>query len=541
MTGSHDYLSLIAWLPDLLFNGQCFESGVALVCHPAGRIVKVIRVDELKDEKRIRLSNRALLPGMVNAHSHAFQRVLRGRTEYRIGNPPLGGGLMPAGSGGGSTLSKQDSFWTWREMMYSAAIRLTPEDVYDASRMAFLEMALSGITAVGEFHYIHRAPDGRPYEDQNLLAKEVVRAARDIGLRIALLRVAYVRSGFHTEPNPKQARFIEPNSATYLKNLERLIADATRGTSPTVREGSSSAGEYGALPNGRANAPSANAWVGVAPHSVRAVPLDNLREVIGYAKQHELKVHMHVAEQPAEVSACVEEYGRTPIALLETEGLLSENFTAVHAIHVTPKTIPSFARTGAMVCACPTTERNLGDGVVPADEYFKHGVAVCLGTDSHVQIDLLEDARELEYHLRLQKLARAVLDGRNPTVREGAYKATAESADETETGTLPNGRVSALALRLFDCATVNGARSIGAAGGALEPGEPADFFTVALDDPSIGGALADDLLASIVFSSSRAAVREVVVAGQPIVSEGRHLVQEEVVERFNEMQKRLWG
>jgi len=554
MTGSLDYLSLIAWLPDLLFNGQCFESGVALVCHPTGRIVKVIRVDELKDEKRIRLSNRALLPGMVNAHSHAFQRVLRGRTEYRIGNPPLGGGLMPAGSGGGSTLSKQDSFWTWREMMYSAAIRLTPEDVYDASRMAFLEMALSGITAVGEFHYIHRAPDGTPYDDQNLLAKEVVRAARDIGLRIAVLRVAYARSGYQTEENPRQSRFIEKEAEIYLRNLESLIADVNRGSSPTVREGSSSAVESGALPDrptpaglpgwgprGRATAPPATVWIGVAPHSVRAVPLDNLREVIGYAKQHELKVHMHVAEQPAEVSACVEEYGRTPIALLETEGLLSENFTAVHAIHVTPKTIPSFARAGAMVCACPTTERNLGDGVVPADEYFKHGIAVCLGTDSHVQIDLLEDARELEYNLRLQKLARAVLDGRNPTVREGAYKATAESADETETGTLPNGRVSALALRLFDCATVNGARSIGAAGGALEPGEPADFFTVALDDPSIAGALADDLLASIVFSSSRAAVREVVVAGQPIVSEGRHLVQEEVVERFNEMQKRLWG
>jgi len=247
-----------------------------------------------------------------------------------------------------------------------------------------------------------------------------------------------------------------------------------------------------------------------------------LRKVIANANQTNLKVHMHVAEQPAEVSACVEEYGRTPFALLQTEGLLGANFTAVHAIHVTPKAIAAFARTGALVCACPTTERNLGDGVVPADEYFKHGVPICLGTDSHAQIDLLEDARELEYHLRLQKLERAVLErGSGPTVREGVS--------------------SSLAVRLFTCATRNGARSIGAPGGAIEPGRAADFFTVALDDPSIAGASSDDLLSSIVFSLSRAAVREVVVSGRPIVSEGQHLVQEEIIERFSDLQKRLWS
>src|SRR6266849_1899683 len=213
--------------------------------------------------------------------------------------------------------------------MYSAATRLRPEDIYDASRMAFLEMALSGITAVGEFHYLHHAPDGVPYDDQNLLAKEVVRAARDIGLRIALLRVAYARSGYQTEPNPKQQRFIEGDPEIYLKHLDKLIDDVTRGTSPTVREGSASDAKDGALPDGRANAPQATAWVSVAPHSVRAVPLDYLREVTAYASEQRLKVHMHVAEQPAEVSACVEEYGRTPIALLDTEGLWSERFTAV--------------------------------------------------------------------------------------------------------------------------------------------------------------------------------------------------------------------
>jgi formimidoylglutamate deiminase len=497
--------SMIAWLPDLIFVDGRFATGLALVCDSSGLIVKLARVDELKDEKRIRLSNRALLPGMVNAHSHAFQRVLRGRTEHR-------------------TSDQQDSFWTWREMMYSAATRLTPADVYDASRMAFLEMALGGITAVGEFHYLHHAPDGAPYEDANLLAKEVVRAASDVGLRIALLRVAYARSGFQVEQNPKQARFIESDATIYLENLERLIGDVRRGTSPTVREGSSAHDKNGALPDGRASAPHATAWVGVAPHSVRAVPLNYLREVITYANQHDLKVHMHVAEQPAEVSACVEEYGRTPIALLATEGLLSGRFTAVHAIHVTPKAIASFAKSGAMVCACPTTERNLGDGVIPADEYFRHDVPICLGTDSHAQIDLVEDARELEYHLRLQKLERAVLDNQ--------FQVSSSKSQVEEHGRL--------AARLFDCATINGARSIGSPGGTLESGGAADFFTVALDDPSIAGASIDDLLSSIVFSMSRAAVREVVVGGKPIVSEGQHLVQQEVVERFSELQKKLW-
>ena len=513
---------MIAWIPELLYAERRFESGIALVCDDAGTITRIARVDDLKDEKKISLARRAMVPGMVNAHSHAFQRVIRGRTEYRA--------------------TDRDSFWTWREMMYSAATRLSPEDIYDASRMAFLEMALTGITAVGEFHYLHHTPDGTTYDDPNLLAKEVLRAAADVGLRIALLRVAYARSGYDTEPNPKQARFIDAETAAYLKNLEALASGLRN---PTVREGASidrddntilpdrptPAGLPGWGPRSRV---SASAWVGVAPHSVRAVPLAYLKEVISYATERSMKVHMHVAEQPAEVSACVEEYGRTPVALLESEGLLSERFTAVHAIHVTPKSIPPFAKTGAMVCACPTTERNLGDGVLPADEYLKNDVPICLGTDSHVQIDLLEDARELEYHLRLQKLERAILGG-NPIVRVGA------SSARQDPGTLPHDRVSDIADLLFDCATVNGARSIGAPTGALEAGKPADFFTVDLDEPTIAGASKDDLLASIVFSSSRTAVREVVIGGKPVVSEGQHLIQEEVIERFSDLQKRLWG
>ena len=457
-------------MPDLLYVNGRFEAQAGISCDVNGRISSLRAPEE--STNLIHLANRALLPGLVNVHSHAFQRVIRGRTEYR-------------------TRNTRDSFWTWREMMYSAANRLSPEDIYDASRMAFLEMALSGITAVGEFHYLHNQPDGTPYDDPNLLAKEVIRAARDIGLRIALLRVAYVRAGYQTDPNSQQLRFIEADPHTYLNNLTSLISDLDE------KDG--------------------HVWVGVAPHSVRAVPLPYLKEVISFGNAHALPIHMHVAEQPAEVSACIEEYGRSPIALFESEGLLGERFTGVHVIHITPKASKMLVQSGAMVCACPTTERNLGDGVVPVDTFFNDGVTVSLGTDSHVQIDLLEDARELEYHLRLQKSERAVLVENN------------------------NDERSALATRLFDCATINGAKSIGFEGGRLETDAPADFFTVDLNDPSIAGASPDDLLASIVFSLSRTAVKDVVVNGKRIVEDGRHPDQEEIVERFNILQRRLWN
>jgi formimidoylglutamate deiminase len=442
-------MSTTSWSPDLIYVNGRFESNRTLVCDD-----KILAITDPNDSPNaIRLKNRALLPGLINAHSHAFQRIIRGRTERRSHHTT-------------------DSFWTWREQMYAAANRLGPEEIYAASRLAFLEMALTGITAVGEFHYIHHAPDGSTYSDPNLLAREVIRAAHDVGIRIALLRVAYARAGFDVEPNPQQARFIDHSPDTYLKHLEQLLA------APELRDGL--------------------AWAGVAPHSVRAVPLDYLKPIVAFANERDLPVHMHMAEQPAEVSACIEEYGRSPVALLDTEGLLSKRFTAVHAIHVTPKAIAAMARAGAIVCACPTTERNLGDGVVPVDAYFDAGVRVALGSDSQIQIDLLEDARELEYHLRLQKTARNVL---------------APLSDDSS---------SALARRLFDCATVSGAQSIGFGGGKLEPGAPADFFTIDLNDLSIAGCAVEDLLANIVFSLSRTAVRDVVVAGKQIVTNGLH-------------------
>ncbi len=458
-----------AWLPDLVYTGKEFKNNLVVATDAEGRVARLAPANQ--GGQVVRLKNRALLPGLVNAHSHAFQRVIRGRTEHR-------------------TTNSTNSFWTWREMMYSAAERLTPEDLYDASRMAFMEMALSGITTVGEFHYLHNQADGSAYDDPNLLSKQVVRAARDVGLRIALLRVAYARAGYQVEANPQQSRFIESTPDLYLKNLEELRTDLA-----------SMSGE---------------AWVGVAPHSVRAVPLDYLKTIIQHGQQAHLPVHMHVAEQPAEISACIEEHGRSPVALLESEGLLSERFTGVHVIHITAKAAQMIAAAQAMVCACPTTERNLGDGVVPMDLLLAESVNVSLGTDSQTQIDLLEDARELEYHLRLQRLERAVLS---------------QPDDQDQ---------SALAARLFECATINGARSLGVAGQPLETGSGADFFTVDLDDPSIAGATPAALLATIVFSLNKSAVKDVVVGGRRIVEGGRHFAQEEITTRFTELQRRLW-
>ncbi|HZB46299.1 MAG TPA: formimidoylglutamate deiminase, partial [Pyrinomonadaceae bacterium] len=500
----------VTWVPDSIYLDGRFERGRALVTDRDGRVLAVPRLPEelmslpgesdsiaLPEEglvvacRFVRLRNRALLPGLVNAHSHAFQRVIRGRTEHR------------------AAASSRDSFWTWREAMYDAAARLTPEDIYDASRMAFVEMLLSGVTAVGEFHYLHRTPAGAAYDDPNLLAKEVVRAARDVGLRVALLRVFYARSGFRTPPNERQRRFIEADPAVYVRHTEALMRDLRQAA--------------------EADGPAAGgAWAGVAPHSVRAVRPEHLRAASAFADAHGLPLHMHVAEQPAEVAACVAETGRTPVALLADEGVLSARFTGVHAVHITAEEARALARAGAMVCACPTTERNLGDGVVPADLLFAAGVAVSLGTDSHTQIDLLEDARELEYHLRLVRVERNVL----------APEANEAAGENEAAGRAAN--VSALAARLFECATTSGARSIGAAGGALEPGRPADFFTVDVDDPSIAGARDEDLLPAVVFSLSRTAVREVAVGGRLVVEEGRHRAQEEIVSRFAALQRKLW-
>ncbi len=393
--------------------------------------------------------------------------------------------------------------------MYRAANSVSPEGIYRAARMAFLEMALSGITTVGEFHYLHHGPGGVPYENRNLLALVILRAAEEVGIRIALLRTAYVRAGWKKDADAGQIRFITPDVEDFLRDTEELrkaIDRMTLGHRP--------------LPDGCGSEENVGqrAWVGVAPHSVRAVPIEYLREVAKYARANEMPLHMHVAEQPAEIEACVGEHGRRPVELLSDEGILDRprpdgtvfgnGFTAIHAIHITEQEAGMLGN--ANVCACPTSERNLGDGAVPADRLYAAGAAICFGSDSNIQIDILEDARELEYHLRMNKLERVVL-------AEG----------------------DSLGARLFASATESGAQSLQSPGGSLEVGRAADFFTVDLNDPSIAGADQKSLLDTIVFSLERTAIRDVVVGGEAIVSDGRHALQDEIVAEFIAAQREL--
>jgi formimidoylglutamate deiminase len=432
----------------------------------AGRITR-FSSDPIDLANAQRLPKRAILPGLVNVHSHAFQRVIRGRTEYRSG-------------------AERDTFWTWRESMYHAANLLSPDALYHAARMAYLEMLLSGITTVGEFHYVHRAPGGVPYQDRNLLGLQVLRAAGETGLRIALLRTAYVRAGWGKPVDPGQVRFLTPRVRDFIADTEAL----------------------------RAVLPPA-ATIGVAPHSVRAVPLDYLRELADYARSNGLPLHMHVAEQPAEVEACLAEYGKRPVEFLQQQGILNSHFTGIHAIHITAEEVAYLGEAKAQVCACPTSERNLGDGAVPADRLMDAGAGICFGSDSNVQIDILEDARLLEYHLRMNKLERVVL--------------------------APGSSKDALARRLFTSATETGAASLRVPAGSLEVGRQADFFTVDLDDPSLAGAGSGALLNHIVFSLERTAVRDVAVGGKLVVRDGRHPLAEQITREFAEVQRDLWA
>jgi formimidoylglutamate deiminase len=466
-----------SWLPDLLFTGERFESGLALVADERGRITRLSR-DPTDLAAARRLPGRALLPGFVNTHSHAFQRVIRGRTEYRSG-------------------PQRDTFWTWREVMFRAAISLDPDDIYQASRMAFLEMALAGITTVGEFHYLHRDPAGQPYAERNAMALAVVRAAREVGLRICLLHCAYARAGWRRSPSIAQLRFIIASPDEYLAAYDDLRARlAAEGT------------------------PDAT-WTGFAPHSVRAVPPDYLRAILPTMRASGAPVQMHLSEQTDENEACLAEHDTTPIGLLEREGALHSAFTAVHAIHIANHEVGALARAGVHVCACPTTERSLGDGINPADTFVARGVRVALGTDTNTQIEPLEDARELECHLRLKHLHRVVLAQPPPPSAEP--------------------RPAALAAGLLACATRHGAESLHAPGGALEPGLAADFFTIDLDDPTLAGSDADALPAALVFSGSRACIRDVVIGGHPVITDSRHPLQSEIVSGFQELQSRLWS
>jgi formiminoglutamate deiminase len=297
------------------------------------------------------------LPALTTAHSHAFQRGMRGAAQRN------------------AAVSAREDFWSWRGAMYRAAMALDPASIEGISRVAFRELRLAGVRTVGEFHYIQHQADGTPYDDRTIMSDAVVRAAKAEGLRIALLRVAYHRAGPGREPEPGQKRFCDPDVDDVLRDIDALRA------------------KYKDDPD---------VVVGVAPHSVRAVPPEFIRELSAYAERANLPFHMHVAEQPREIDECVAETGKRPVELLADLGVLSDRFVAVHATHLLPHEAALLGQVKAFACVCATTEADLGDGLPDLVSLRAAGVRLCTGIDSHVITDPIADLRALETLSRLR-------------------------------------------------------------------------------------------------------------------------------------------
>jgi formiminoglutamate deiminase len=397
-----------------------------------GRIAAVEIADPAPEDHRL---PGLVLPGFANAHSHAFHRALRGRTHDEGG-----------------------TFWTWRERMYAVAARLDPDSYLTLARATYAEMALAGITCVGEFSYLHHPAGGGRYGDANAMSEALIRAAADAGIRLTLLDACYVAGGLegsgHLPLSDVQARFSDGDADAWAARLALLPER------PGLR-------------------------IGAAVHSVRAVPADQFRTVADAATGRPL--HVHLSEQPAENEASVAFYGCTPTRLLADRGLLGPATTAVHATHLTDDDITALGGTATTVCACPSTEADLADGVGPFRRLRDAGSPLCVGSDQHVVTDLLAEARLVEQHERLV------------TGERGRFRAA----------------------ELVDALTGAGHRALGwPDAGRIAVGRRADLVAVRLDSPRTAGCAPDQL----VLAAGAADVHTVVVDGRVVVSDGQHVL-----------------
>lgn len=413
-----------AWLADAPVDS------VRVVVGDDARIAAV-EVDATPQDGDTRLAG-LVLPGFANAHSHAFHRALRGRTH----------------AGGGT-------FWTWRESMYAVAEQLDPDTYLALARATYAEMALAGVTCVGEFHYLHHGVDGTPYDDPNAMGHALIQAAADAGIRLTLLDTCYLKGGLtpsgHTVLDIRQRRFSDWDVEQWATRVGRLEA------SDSVR-------------------------IGAAAHSVRAVEKLDIGRI---ATLSEGPMHIHVSEQPAENDACRAFYLSSPTELLEDEGALGERFTAVHCTHLSRRDRLLLGGSRTNVCFTPTTERDLADGIGPAPELRDAGAVLTLGSDQHAVTDLFEEARGLELNDRLASL------------RRGRFR--------------PDELVRAM--------TVSGHRSLGwPDAGRIEVGARADLVAVRRDSVRTAGSAAGQ----VVMSAGAPDVRDVVVDGQPVVTDGQH-------------------
>jgi formiminoglutamate deiminase len=411
-------------------------SGV-LVTVVDGRFASV-QVDALPGDA-VRLGG-IVLPGLANCHSHAFHRALRGRTQTERG-----------------------TFWTWRDQMYSVASVLTPDTYYDLARAVYGEMVLSGITAVGEFHYLHHAPGGKRYDDPNAMGQALIAAAQDAGLRITLLDTCYVAGGIDQPLNEAQVRFSDGDAAGWASRMLALTSS------------------------------SEDVVIGAAAHSVRGVPVDQLGAVASALPTAPL--HIHMSEQVAENAACLAAYGRTPAQVLDETGFLDARTSAVHATHLTSVDVGLLGSSAAYSCFCPTTERDLADGIGPSVALRDAGSRLTLGSDSHAVIDLFEEMRAVE------------LDERLASQERGHWSAS----------------------ELLAAATVDGHRSLGFEdAGVIEVGARADL--VAVRTSSVRTAGTGSSLETLVFAASALDVSDVVISGRQVVADGNHAKLDVVAE-----------
>lgn len=400
-----------------------------------------------------------VLPGMPNLHSHAFQRAFAGLTEYRA--------------------EAQDSFWSWRDLMYRFAARITPESLEAIATWLYVEMLEAGYTSVCEFHYVHHDRDGRPYADDATLSLALLRAARKAGMGITLLPVLYQTSGFGGKPpRADQARFIR-STDNMLALLQRL------------------------LPEARAQ----GAALGLAPHSLRAVPPDSLRVAVEglTALDARAPLHIHIAEQTQEVDDCLAWSGQRPVQWLLEHAPVDARWCLVHATHMTPGEYAGAARSGAVAGICPTTEANLGDGIFDMPQWLGHGGAWGVGSDSHACVNAAEELLMLEYSQRLSLRQRNVLAGPDPQV-----------------GTA-----------LWTAAVQGGAQAAGRPVAGLSVGQQADFLALDADHVALAGLPVQAMVSAHVFGSHRSsALHSLWVGGERRVQAGRHALHEAAAHGF---------
>lgn len=416
---------------DWTWTGERFEPNVQVMIESDGVIHHVGILDASPTH---RLKNHALLPGMINAHSHAFQRGLRGYGE-----------TFPEKSG---------SFWGWREAMYGLVEKMDADMLYALSHQAFVEMLHSGITTVGEFHYLHHETSDQDYAFDEV----ILRAAADAGIRIILLNTYYKTGGLNQPLNNAQKKFGSDSVKTFWQQMDRL--------------------------SDRMDDPRQS--LGVVAHSIRAVPIDDVVELFDEARRRNMVFHMHVEEQRKEIEECINAHEKTPMAMLNDRLEISDSFTAIHCTHTDPADMKRFIEKGGNVCICPLTEANLGDGIADLPNIMRQGGKVCVGTDSNARICMTEELRWLEYVQRVRQEARGlIVDDHGSSSRA-----------------------------LWDIATQHGARSLGIQAGRIAPGFLADFLSVDLQSPSLFGWSAETLLDALIFGTGNEAISAVCVGGR---------------------------